>query len=231
MESAFATASCLACLILARQEAAAVPASPAPVTVQQPGGQSIQIYLRGDEFLHWNEDAAGFTILKDDQTGRWVYAVPNASGSLVPSTLVVGRDNPRLLNVPTHLRSAEAKAQSQAARAATLGAAAPKGGPALAPTNGTVKNLVVLVEFKNLKHTHEYGEFIDLFNHLGYVTDGAHGSVLDYYGEVSHHVLGVQSIVTDWVTLTNNWEYYGRDNGFPGQDEHTTQSLVLTTHS
>lgn len=112
-----AAALCLVFLILATHDARAVPACPVPITVQQPDGQTIQVYLRGDEFLHWNEDAAGFTILKEEQTGRWVYAVRDAGGNLVPGSLVVGRGNPQSLGVPRHLLPVGAKEQSQAARA------------------------------------------------------------------------------------------------------------------
>lgn len=201
-----------------------MPACPVPATVTQPDGRKIEIYLRGDEFLHWHEDAAGFTILKDPGTRRWVYAARAADGGLVPGKLVVGRDNPAAAGVPRRLLPAGAKARAIAASRARNAQLAVQGGPGVGGV-GTLKNLVVLVQFSDLKATYTKAEFEALFNTIGYNVDGARGSVKDYYNEVSYNSIDVDSVVTDWITVSRKYSYYGRNNAF-GDDTRPRQMVA-----
>ena len=212
MKSVYVTLVLVGCSLLTCRYSLAVPACPVPATVRQPNGQEIQIYLRGDEFLHWNEDAAGYTILRDGG-GWWVYANLDARDNLVPSRWMVGRDDPRRLGLPRRLLSASAKAQSRAARAALLGTADRGAAPRVAPTTGILKNLVILVDFPNMPGTHAPWEFWQLFNQPGYSTNAAFGSVRDYYSEVSYGQLLVDSTVTDWLRVPHTWQSYGGDDG------------------
>jgi immune inhibitor A len=52
-------------------------------------------------------------------------------------------------------------------------------------------------------------EYTDLFNEVGHTSDGAVGSVRDYYAEVSYGKLTIQTVVTPWVLLPQNEAYYG----------------------
>ena len=206
---AFAVALCLAFLPWLSQQARAVPACPGPVTVTQPDGREIEVHIKGDELRHWHEDAAGFTIVKDTKTGRWLYAIRGADGKLVPSAFAVGRDDPTKLGIPRHMLPA------QGARGAAPNAGAPlssEGVPSRLPTSGVMKNLVVLVEFADVSATRTKEEYEALFNTIGYNVDGAQGSVKDYYNEVSYNALDVQSVVADWVTLDRKYSFYGRND-------------------
>jgi len=199
----------LAFLPWLNQQARAVPACPGPVTVTQPDGREIQVHLKGDEHRHWHEDAAGFTIVKEIQAGRWVHATRAGDGKLAPSASVVGRDDPTKLGVLRHMLPARAQ------RAAAPNGGAPlssEDGPSRLPTIGVMKNLVVLVEFSDLAATRTKEEYEALFNTIGYNVDGAQGSVKDYYDEVSYNTLDVQSVVTDWVTLDRKYSFYGRND-------------------
>jgi len=62
----------------------AIPASPFPFTVTQPDGTTVKLYKRGDEFRNWTESAEGYTVLKNEVTGYWEFAV--SSGSKLVST-------------------------------------------------------------------------------------------------------------------------------------------------
>lgn len=53
----------------------AEPANPTPITVTQPGGETLQLCLVGDEFYHFNTTSDGYTIL--NVNGRWEYAKKN----------------------------------------------------------------------------------------------------------------------------------------------------------
>ena len=52
-----------------------VPASPFPFKATQPNGVEIEIFNRGDERLNWVENAKGYTLAKNDETGFWDYAL------------------------------------------------------------------------------------------------------------------------------------------------------------
>jgi M6 family metalloprotease-like protein/uncharacterized repeat protein (TIGR02543 family) len=76
-----------ACLLA--MNAQAVPASPEPFVVKQPGGTSFYAVMQGDEFQGWAETLDGYTIVKNAATGYFEYARHNAAGELVPSGIVV----------------------------------------------------------------------------------------------------------------------------------------------
>ena len=94
------------------------------------------------------------------------------------------------------------------------------------PVSGTktIRNIVILASFSNHWNTAgstvnaAYGrvavsEYSNLFNQVNHTTDGAVGSVRDYYSEVSYGKLTVESVVTAWVKLPYNETYYGGDGG------------------
>ncbi len=68
-------------------------ASPHPVHAIQPDGTEIVLRLRGNERFHWQEDANGYTVLRDG--GRYVYARRGPDGNLTPTDLQVGQADPR----------------------------------------------------------------------------------------------------------------------------------------
>jgi len=60
----------------------------------------------GDSFIWERETTSGYTIVEDEATGFWCYAVLNSAGYYIPSTLRVGIDNPG--TTPLHLRRSPA---------------------------------------------------------------------------------------------------------------------------
>ncbi len=86
------------------------------------------------------------------------------------------------------------------------------------------RNIVILACFSNHWNTMmgtvnaasgrtTVSEYSNLFNQVSHSTDGAVGSVRDYYKEVSYANLTVDSVVTRWVRLPQNESYYGTDGG------------------
>ena len=99
--------------------------------------------------------------------------------------------------------------------------AAPGSTPPMVPVVGvkTVRNVVILACFSNhwddagatvlpAYGTPDVSAFSNLFNQVGYTTDGATGSVRDYYNEVSYGKLLLKSTVTVWVRLPREGAYY-----------------------
>ncbi len=207
--------------------AEAVPACPQGVDVLQPGGKTIRIRLRGDEFLHWTEDAAGYTILRDNTTQKWVYAIRDKTGQLTTSSAVVGEQDPTTLALPKSLLPVTALSDKQSTLVSRSATPSATSVPLAAPKTGTMKNLVLLVNFADKTNTHTRAEFEELFNTIGYTVDGAQGSVKDYYNEVSYNQLTVDSIVVEPITLANGYAYYGENvSGFDARPQQMVQEAL-----
>ncbi len=220
----------LAWIVCSATPARAVPACPQPVDVSQPDGTRLRLHARGDEFLHWTEDEAGYTVLRASKRDAWTYARRAADGSLEPSSWAVGRHDPATLGLPRRLLPAEGGARARAMAAgrhprnrtastshdavSASATADADGLPQRAPRTGTMKNLVVLVAFSDKPGTYTTAHFDALFNTIGYTADGAQGSVKDYYHQVSYNQLTVQSVVADWVTLDHDYAYYGANDAW-----------------
>ncbi len=221
-------AACLAALFacgLARP-AGAVPANPQLATVQQADGTKVAVRLKGDEFYHWSEDAAGYTVVRDAAAKNWVYAEKTSSGALRPGSHKVGGAEPALLGLEKGLRDESALKRAKARRtqreasgpyrvlASRAAAAGYKAAPARVPAVvGTMKNLVILARFAGAPvPSFTQAQFTSLFNDNGYNTDGAAGSVQDYYKQVSYGKLTVQSVVSPWVILPQTYDYYGAND-------------------
>jgi M6 family metalloprotease-like protein len=80
----------------------AVPANPEIQTFKQPNGETFKGVLRGDEYQGWLETLDGYTIVKSERTGIFVYALPGAGGSLAPSEDPV---TPGTLTMSSEMRS------------------------------------------------------------------------------------------------------------------------------
>ncbi len=93
----------------------------------------------------------------------------------------------------------------------------------------SVRNIVILACFSNHWDSANgtvlsaYGrvatnEYVSLYNQTGYTTDGAAGSVKDYYNEVSYGKLTIQSVITAWVQLPREEAYYHDNQGVMAAD-------------
>ncbi len=185
----------------------AVPANPKGVTVSQPDGSQVTLFLRGDEHRHWHQDRDGYLAEKDPVTKSWQYAVQEGNAVRLTGNLV-GRADPKKAG----LSKVDAAQMRTLAAQSPNSQAAPAAKAATAPTTGTMHNLVVLVNFSDLTITSTNQQFDDLFNKSGYTTDGAVGSVQDFYKEVSYGHLTVQSTIAGPVTLDNGYAYYGAND-------------------
>jgi len=72
-------------------------------TIKQPDGTAIQVHGKGDDF-YADVEFNGYTVLFDPATSFHVYAQRTDAGTLVPTGLVAGRDNPASLNLLKHIR-------------------------------------------------------------------------------------------------------------------------------
>ena len=217
----------------------AVPANPDALETEQPDGKKIKIHLRGDEHFSWHEDENGYVVKLDENDSYWKYAKPKEDdagfevidgaevGAADPAAMKLKkRDLPKKELLKKLFDSEQASDLSTAAQETQSADNEPASQvePPIfdIPVSGTktVKNIVILASFNDhwdagagtvlfSKGRVNTAEYANLFNQLGHVSDGAVGSVKDYYREVSYGKLTVDSIVTPWVRLPQNEAYYG----------------------
>ncbi|UFS68797.1 M6 family metalloprotease domain-containing protein [Geomonas sp. RF6] len=140
-------------LLLGTSLALAGPAMPTPTEVKQPDGAVLQIQIRGDEYQNWIElQPSGHTIIRNQKSGYWEYAEKSPDGTLKPSGI---KAEPAGRNAPDFLpprakpqRNQELEKQLLEQRALER-ALSPAQTALKAPTTGTRKALVILVNFSN----------------------------------------------------------------------------------
>ena len=69
-----------------------------PQVLIQPDGTRIECFASGDEHYHWLHDADGFVIVRDPDSGYWVWA-EKSQGVIAATQHVVGRIPPNLLGL------------------------------------------------------------------------------------------------------------------------------------
>ena len=182
-----------------------VPANPSIHTLEQKDGTTFTATLWGDEWSHGWETTEGYSIIFDEPTQDWTYAIPDADGNLVSSAKVVGRDSPPD-NIPEHLRPT-GKAQL---KIDTLKVSTAMGVPDRAvPATGTANIPVILINFNDRSTTYTTTNFNTLL--FGSGTK----SMKDYYEEVSYGKFSVSpgpGGVVGWYTASKNHDYYGQNN-------------------
>jgi len=221
----------LAVIVFCSKNLFAVPANPYPAEITQPDGTKIFITAKGDEFYNWNETADGYTVIKDTHTKFWTYAQKENSGRLVSSGYPAGKrlplgltkslkDDVKMTGASKKIQEFNSSLSKTYAGVQKISAATPDLNKTVA-AKGTRTNLVVLVQFSDLKfqdsrpfnasstETQIRDEFYKLFNTAGYTQDGAVGSVKDFFSEISYGQLTMNSVITPIVTLDYSYRQYG----------------------
>jgi M6 family metalloprotease-like protein len=197
-----------------------VIAYPYPVDVKQKDGTTLKIIQRGDENLHWTETTDGYTLLKNDQ-GIFEYATLNSSNDLVCSG-IKATDRPLRTTVENQFLSKISTgltfSSSQVSIIQQIEKAYKTEQQSAFPTTGSDSLICILIAYTDKAFTNTQNDFKNLFNQVGYTTDGAHGSVKDYYSENSYGQLNLSVRVAGPYTASQNMKYYGEDVGVPGND-------------
>ncbi len=211
----------IAIAMLTASMAMAIPAHPAAATVTQPDGSILTIRLCGDEYLHFNTTADGYTILQRAD-GFYVYAQKDDSGQLVATPHKAHDAAERtadeqlwLQSIGKHLMpaltpSAAREQQAEQARRAKTRQAAITKAPWYDYNN--FLGLIILVEFNDRAFSRS--NYADLFNDMvnqpnysGY--DGSQagtytGSVRDYFYDNSAGAFSPQFDIVGPVTINHS---------------------------
>ena len=176
--------------------AMAVPPVPGFVNITQPDGTKVEARIIGDREFH-------YYLLRD---GSYMMADP-ADGFLKPVSF----------EKVEALRAADLERREAAANDLAL-RIAPGVIKKEFPTTGTVKGLIVLAEFQDVKFqpgsTREY--FETKLNKEGYVGDETIGSALDYFKEQSYGQFTPEFDVVGPITLPKTRAEYGYNEDLDG---------------
>ncbi len=153
-------------------------------------------------------DTDGYTVVQDELTSNFVYAQKNdTNGELVSSGIAVGDGDPEKAGIGKLLGPTS---DGHGGRHLLEG----NHRELAAPSTGTLKNLVLLVRFKNHKTRvlPTVDDFEIVFNHQGEDDDHHHlaptGSVRDVFRVNSYGKFILESKIYGWIDLPEPESYY-----------------------
>lgn len=186
----------------------AINASPHPIDATQPDGTKIVLKVKGDERFHWQEDANGYTVLRDK--GRYVYAIQGPDGRLAPSDIEVGKASPKAHGLQK--RTLPSRAVINQLRASGPGATSEtSGAPEQVAPAGAIKNLVVMIRFSDHagRALPSAADMDVLFNaDAPDATLAPTGSLKAVYLENSYGQMTLNSTISGWIDVSNTEAYY-----------------------
>ncbi len=165
-----------------------------PVTVYQPNGERLDLLASGDEFYNWLHDQDGYTIIRDPDTGYYVYA-KKQNGNLLSSAFPVSSVrslnmmNIQSLGIQKYLlHSPEFRKNPKQQY--------PEGSPANpelilpAPKTGTINNIVVFIRFSDEP---EFTDTISYYDGMLNSSVAGANSMYNYYREASYNQLAIST--------------------------------------
>ena len=193
---------------LACSRAAAVPAYPGLITVKQPSGKTVSIYLRGDERNHWGETPDGYTLLRDGE-GFWAFARATAEGGIEASALRYDGSSlaAERAGIRKGLRPSRSISQPEVQQPGVQKAKKLQVSNSF-PTKGKHKLLMLLINYNDTETLYTQADFQNVMNQENYAGTG---SFRDYYLEQSFGQLDIETTVTPWVKLNGAKRYYGSE--------------------
>jgi M6 family metalloprotease-like protein len=205
-----------------------VPAYPYFITMKQNDGEEITLKMRGDERMKWMESEDGYTLLYDTDKNI-VYATLDEKGDLAPSAMKAVNKSKRSPEINAELKKiAKGLQYSEKQRKIFLQIRNMEEevqlrSSSLRSTIGTAKAICALMQFPDKDMTYTLDDFEQLMNQTGYNTNGAKGSVRDFYLENSYGKLELAITVVGPYTAAKNWKYYGENGSGNNKDTHVTE--------
>jgi M6 family metalloprotease-like protein len=186
-----------------------------PQTITQPNGVTINCFVTGDEFYSWLHDSNNFTIVRNQNTGYYSYAML-VDNVLVASPYIVGVNDPvnsgltpgiNLSNqeIITRINAQSLKSVPQNRLLSKSNVAKSK----TAQTQQTLNNIVVYIRFSDQdEFPASQNQYTTYFNGSG----ASDVSMYNYFNEISYGLSNITST------------FYPNNNGtiiISYQDAHT----------
>jgi M6 family metalloprotease-like protein len=162
-----------------------------PTTITQPNGIQIECFATGDEYYSWAHDKDGYTIIQDENTGYYCYAILSGD-ELTASQYVVGTIDPKLTNLTAHINISEEKILEKMNRFLqnrVQSTYANNSGTQSRGVTGTVNNIVIYIRFADQPQfsAMQGSNYSSMFNS----TVSGEVSMRNYFREVSYNKLDV----------------------------------------
>lgn len=175
-----------------------------PVEFTQPDGTVLHLFVSGDEFYNWIEDANDYTIIQNPETGWYVYGI-KVNGRIVPSEFVVNSVNPASAGIEPHLMTDSKIIERESEEFRKTMMMTPPGvknKDAMLQATGTINNIVVYIRFADdPEFTDSKTTYDNMFNRENY------NSLKQYYKEVSYNQLTINSYFYPVTTGTTVISY------------------------
>ena len=243
-------------VVCSMQTTFAIPAYPLPLKVKQADGTMLTVTIRGDEYGHVVMTADGCPLVYNGATGNYEYATLQsgnivASGivasdaesrSAQATAFVKQQDKKAIISQLQLLRNGNLK-QNNLLNASQPTAGNGNKGPhrissnpeserlSTFPTTGEVHSLVILVQFADCKFStagsNVTQHYDDMLNQQGYTySNGADGSVRDFFIDSSNGAFQPHYDVVGPVTLSKNYSYYGANKGSSTDNAERLEEFV-----
>jgi len=167
-----------------------------PQTITQPDGATINCFVTGDEFYSWLHDSNNFTIVRNQNTGYYCYAML-VDNVLVASPYIVGVNDPvnsglipgiNLSNqeIITRINFLSLKSTTQNRLLSKSNVAKSKS----AQTQQTLNNIVVYIRFSDQdEFPASQSQYTSYFNGSG----ASDVSMYNYFNEISYGLSNITS--------------------------------------
>ena len=152
-----------------------------PITVTQPDGTTIGLFVTGDEFHHRVHDEKGYTLLKNSE--GWVVYAALLNDSLVPTNYIFGTIKPEYMGLKPNINISTSKKQELRNRFWRDVPQKPEpkfNTKSSTLRTGTLNNIVIYIKFPMTSFSHTKSEIEPLF------TSTATGqSLYSYFRDIS----------------------------------------------
>jgi M6 family metalloprotease-like protein len=163
----------------------AAPLEYFPAQLVQPDGDTINVFLTGDEYYNWVHDADNYTIIQDQSSGFYVYA-DLVDGILVPTSFIVSKTDPKT----TYLKSGLNISPEEMLEKRNKFHRDSPDDMGRAPTTGTINNLIVYIRFAD---DPEFTDLVSLYDNMFNNSTAGYNSMYNYFREASYNALSIVS--------------------------------------
>lgn len=216
-------------------EVVGTPAVKLPLLFKQSDASEIELYLFGDEFVHYYVTVDGIPVFNKD--GDFFY------GFLQENELIISNVNAHaperrtknesaFIHTTKKILSFLTKCHKEKLKDSNFRRVRNKnftrGVNRVKNYEGEKRGLVILVNFSNLSMLSENAtyDFNRIFNERGYSENGCIGSVHDYFADQSYGEFDLKFDVVGPVNLKETYGYYGTNNFEYGMDKRAVDMVI-----
>lgn len=187
--------------------ASGVPANPTRVKVKVENGDTVEILIRGDEYLKYAVSEDGYLL--SPQNDSWYYIQKMSESEISVSNIQLRKtiknsykDN--LIRTDSKIAYLSPKRNINRHKRQCI-------------SEGVSHALIILMEYPDKRFIKSKQEITELFNKIGYDEDKAEGSVRDYYKYASYGKFDLISDIYGPYTTKSTMDFYG-GNEVSGSD-------------